>query len=338
MATTTILLFLLLSTATASTPSSGRTSSYTPCPQVPSLHCQNGSTCIAGTAKFSSADLSALPYLQTHEEGYHCQCLPGYIGHECQIEVSSCGGSEEEAYDPTSTTISRCYHGSQCKRLSSGHYCDCETINSHTSSTGNKYAGLMCEHAATSMCAVSLVEEMAPNGQFCTNHGKCIKMVTGNDAHPGCVCREGYTGDRCEYKDDDASSIPKLTSGESKGNSAGKWVLFSLLAVVMLGIAAAVVVTLVRIRREQALPSKRGGGTTPAEVGLGDLEPDGSGTLGVDSDKRVEEGGGHDLEMKESTAEDGGEVEVGETMKEDDHSVGDDSLTLGTKNGRFVIT
>jgi hypothetical protein len=71
---------------------------------------------------------------------------------------------------------------------------------------------------------------------------------------------------------------------------------------------------------------------------LGAVEPVGSGTLGVDSDKRVEEGGGGDLEMKESTAEDGGEVEDGETMKEDDHSVGDDSLALGTKNGRFVIT
>lgn len=269
--------------------------------------------------------------------------------------MSACGGSgsgstEEEGYDPTSTSIiSRCYHGSTCKRSSNDvHYCDCENINAQTSSTGNKYAGLMCEHEATSMCAVSLVEEYAPNGQFCTNHGSCVKLVTGSDPHPGCVCREGYTGDRCELKIGQLDIIPKLMSGEGgEGSAAGKWVLFTLLVVLMLGVGTSVVYLLIKIRKEQAMPAKKKTlGKTSAEVGLGDIEPDGSGTLGMDLESRaeVEEGIGGDLEMKEDISGDGEEADGGtkdsSPAQEDDHSDGqqEESLTIGEKNESFVIT
>ena len=165
------------------------------------------------------------------------------------------------------------------------------------------------------MCAVSLVETHAPNGQFCTNHGKCVKLVEGNDPHPGCVCREGWKGDRCEFKSSE-SSIPKLTYGdEGGGSSTGKWVLFSFLIIAMSAVAISVVWMLIKIRREQGEQrSRKPLGKTPAEVGLGDLEPDGSATLGQDSANTVE--GGGDLEMKETT--DGGDLETNATADDGD--------------------
>ena len=158
------------------------------------------------------------------------------------------------------------------------------------------------------MCAVSFIEEHAPNGQFCTNHGKCVKLVTDSDPHPGCVCREGWKGDRCELKSSE-SSIPKLMGDdiEGGGSEVGKWVLFSILLVAMSAVAIAVIVLLIKIRREKNAPLEKSRGKTAAQVGLGDLEPDGSGTLGQDSENRGAESVG-DLEMKENT--DGAEEEI----------------------------
>ena len=225
--------------------------------------------------------------------------------------MSACG--DFDVYDPTAVSVGRCYHGSQCKRSNDEHYCDCASINAMTASTGRKFAGLMCEHEATSMCAVSLVETHAPNGQFCTNHGKCVKLVTGNDPHPGCVCREGWKGDRCEFKSSE-SSIPKLTYGdEGGGSSTGKWVLFSLLIIAMSAVAISVIWMLIKIKREQSgQRSKKALGKTPAEVRLGDLEPDGSATLGQDSTNAGEAEG--DLEMKETTDD----LEINETIGDGD--------------------
>ena len=189
------------------------------------------------------------------------------------------------------------------------HYCDCETINALSSSAGEKYAGLMCQHEATSMCAVSLAETYAPNGQFCTNHGKCVKLVTGDDPHPGCECKEGWHGERCELKLSE-SPIPKLMGYNvgSGGSMTGRVVLLSLLIICMLAIVIAVISMLIKINREQKKSREKAMGKTSAEVGVGDLEPDGSGTLGHGSATTVEEGEG-DLEMKESVGgtEDGDE-------------------------------
>lgn len=180
----------------------------------------------------------------------------------------------------------------------------------------------MCEHEATSMCAVSFIEEHAPNGQFCTNHGKCVKLVTDNDPHPGCACREGWKGDRCELKSSE-SSIPKLMGDdiEGGGSEAAKWVLFSILLIAMSAVAIAVIVLLIKIRREKNgnAPLEKSREKTAAEVGLGDLEPDGSGTFGQDSENRGEESVG-DLEMKESTGGAEEEIDNHEPVGDEDRS------------------
>ncbi|KAL3763603.1 hypothetical protein ACHAW5_009604 [Stephanodiscus triporus] len=201
-------------------------SSYVVCPQVPTLHCRNGSTCESGMATIH--EQHAHLNLQTHESGYHCVCLPGYIGHECQVEVDDCDAVT--GYDPSDATgtLRSCYHGSKCRAYSSSsggssaaaqHYCDCESINRMSGPTAQKFAGIMCQHASTSMCAASLVVASSsssssssspsslssvgthsPNGQFCANHGTCVRMVSGDEPHPGCVCKDGWTGMHCAEK------------------------------------------------------------------------------------------------------------------------------------------
>lgn len=186
------------------------------------------------------------------------------------------------------------------------------------------------------MCAVSLVEEYAPDGQFCTNHGKCVKLVTGSDPHPGCVCREGWKGERCELKSSE-SSIPKLMGSEGGGSTAGRWVLFSMLVIVMLAVATAVIINLIKIKRgKTGLSKERAVGKTPVEVGVGDLEPDGSGTLGQDSEAKPEEGEG-DLEMKESSTAAPGDDNDGAMSTEDRSDSRGDEIAIGERNGRFAL-
>ena len=184
---------------------------YYICPQVPSLHCHNNSTtCIEGNASIDARRHSHLN-LPTQEGGYHCVCQEGFIGHECRMQVDNCN-------DDDPTTLS-CYHGSKCRSTHNnnkskdggddhgGYYCDCLQLNNNEiihngPTTAKKYAGLMCQHEATSLCAAALVGitttsssssgyfQPTTGDQFCTNHGKCVKLVTSyDDSHPGCVCQ-----------------------------------------------------------------------------------------------------------------------------------------------------
>lgn len=217
--------------------------------------------------------------------GWHCDCVDGFIGHECEIEVSDCVSN---SYDPTGAILHSCYHGSSCKNGDRGFYCDCDDLNKSSSATASKFAGLMCEHEATSLCAVSLVQNSAPNKQFCTNHGKCVKMVTEGEAHPGCDCREFWTGDHCEIRADPFAIAMANRSQDEQGGgnqTMGK-VLFSILIVLIAAVVTAIIV----------LVAKANGCKVPAEhwtrnanefADVGDLEADGSGTLGQQA-KHVE--------------------------------------------------
>lgn len=141
----------------------------------------------------------------------------------------------------------------------------------------------MCQHESTSLCAVSLVGEQAPNHQFCTNHGKCVKMVTGGEPHPGCICKDGWMGDHCEISRDPFATLPQMQS--AGGGTSGK-VLFSVLVVAIVAAVATIGVIMMKARRKRNAadgPSPvvfQGQTKTKTVVGEGDLEPDGSGTLG----------------------------------------------------------
>ena len=267
--------------------------------------------------------------MQTHENGYYCKCLPGYIGHECGIQVDDCDG--DSGYNPSDPTgvLQSCYHGSTCEKGGEkGFYCDCKTLNNDSSPTAMKFAGLMCQHESTGLCAASLVGESAPSQQFCTNHGQCVKMVTAGEPHPGCVCKEGWMGDHCEIRQDPFALIQPST--ESTNSTAGK-VLFSLLIIVMGVVVGAIVILLMKAIKNKQTPEV--GASTAGKntvVGAGDLNPDGSGTLGKnigqnDDDENSqfeigdEEHDGHIELQVEDTA---GEGDINEKPAEDDNDEG----------------
>mmetsp|Transcript_12607 Transcript_12607/g.26507 ORF Transcript_12607/g.26507 Transcript_12607/m.26507 type:complete len:330 (-) Transcript_12607:92-1081(-) len=260
---------------------------YTSCPQVPSLKCRNGSTCILGEATFDSKHDSL--DLLTHESGYHCDCLPGFIGHECEVQVDDCGtnGSGNGGEDPFGSILHSCYHGSSCRQSGSGYYCDCDSLNNESAPMASKFAGLMCEHEATSLCAVSLVQTSAPNGQFCTNHGKCVKFVTEGEEHPGCECRSGWMGDHCEIRADAfaALGMKKMEEGSGSGGGGNKTagtVLFSILIIAIVGVLGVIVAIVIKAKRAEQGPREKAVGKTAMDLGVADLEADGSGTFGTD--------------------------------------------------------
>ncbi|KAL9181909.1 hypothetical protein ACHAXT_012252 [Thalassiosira profunda] len=280
---------------------------YNQCPQSPSLHCRNGSTCRPGVADLSGHEHLGL---QAHEGGFYCACPKGFTGHECQLEVDECDGAS-------------CYNGSTCKSTRNGYYCDCNALNDRSEETDTKFAGLQCQHESTSLCAVSLVGETSPNHQFCTNHGKCVKLVSGGEPHPGCLCKSGWDGDHCEIRSDVFARNPAMASdgGSSKTTNVLIGVMVAVMVVVVLGIS----VLIYRSRKgkggtENVPSSAVFQGTKAAEEGgekkrlsEGDLDPDGSGTLG----NGTSENGGDDVmlklgeEMFEATEDDdGGDMEM----------------------------
>jgi len=272
--------------ASAAATSAARSRDPITCPQVPTLHCKNGSTCEEGIASFGKHHDHL--DLQTHESGYYCKCIDGFIGHECGIQVDDCSDSGYTPSDPTGVLRS-CYHGSQCRTSGAGFYCDCDKLNHEMGSTATKFAGMMCQHESTSLCAASLVERgRSPNGQFCTNHGKCVKMVADDEPHPGCVCMEGWIGDHCEVRNDmmlvNARNNAKNGSddGEGRGDPVAGIILFSMLMVAMGSITIYIVVILAKTKRETDGSGGVGDGDGDKKVvGVGDLDADGSGTLGT---------------------------------------------------------
>ncbi|KAL3816001.1 hypothetical protein ACHAXA_010661 [Cyclostephanos tholiformis] len=289
-------------------------SSYAICPEVQSLRCRNGSTCLPGASAIDERHSHL--NLQTNEDGYYCDCLPGFIGHECQVEVDDC--DPVTGYDPSGPegALRSCYHGSKCRTSSSSsssssmqYYCDCESLNRNSASTAQKYAGIMCQHASTSMCAASLVVSSSsggvssssttshsPNGQFCTNHGTCVRMVSGDELHPGCVCKDGWTGERCEQEKGTVhlTAQQAMEFAASKKSEAGVIAGNVLLGCYLVLIAALIVylpVAFKRARGARDVPDAPPAGdsnfapekssiATRGGVGVEALDADGSTTLG----------------------------------------------------------
>jgi len=234
---------------------------YEACPQVPSLHCRHGSTCTPGAASFGRQHDHL--GLQTQESGYHCACPPGYVGHECEVEVDDC-------------PLGACYNGAKCQSDGGDSFCDCETANAARGPSDAKFAGTMCQHASTSMCAVSLVGSHAPNHQFCTNHGTCVRLVTSGEPHPGCVCTDGWMGDHCEIRRD-----PFVASQQKEAQDAkrGKMAVGILIAttVLLAGILTAAGLD-VRKRRRAANLNEGVEFKGPSQFTIDDSDGEGEGS------------------------------------------------------------
>lgn len=82
-----------------------------------------------------------------------------------------------------------CRNGGQCvphPNYSGKYTCDC-TLNG----SDIIYAGLSCDHEATSYCN----EDNIPDAvSFCTNGGKCRGNTDESGDHFGCDCPNGYKG------------------------------------------------------------------------------------------------------------------------------------------------
>ena len=70
--------------------------------------------------------------------------------------------------------------------------CDCSAIDTDVI----KYAGIYCEHAATSYCQKGSDKSAHA---FCTNGGECKFKVDRKESHAGCKCKPGYTGNYCQF-------------------------------------------------------------------------------------------------------------------------------------------
>eukprot|EP00578_Thalassiosira_sp_NH16_P028322 CAMPEP_0181101192 /NCGR_PEP_ID=MMETSP1071-20121207/13617_1 /TAXON_ID=35127 /ORGANISM="Thalassiosira sp., Strain NH16" /LENGTH=251 /DNA_ID=CAMNT_0023184015 /DNA_START=161 /DNA_END=916 /DNA_ORIENTATION=+ len=76
----------------------------------------------------------------------------------------------------------------------SKYMCDCNLAEGSNDLV--KFAGVYCEHQATSYCQKgSSTSEHA----FCTNGGECKVMVGRREEHAGCKCPTGYEGQFCQF-------------------------------------------------------------------------------------------------------------------------------------------
>lgn len=114
----------------------------------------------------------------------------------------------------------RCENGSMCAEDPNdegAYYCDCDEGNLNTA-----YAGLYCEHEATSYCTFNQEVSMI---SFCTNEGTCKVQVSAESAHLGCDCPTGYEGDHCQFvegtKPDNWPTSGQSQSLPSKGTQSG---------------------------------------------------------------------------------------------------------------------
>eukprot|EP00592_Proboscia_alata_P003961 CAMPEP_0194378536 /NCGR_PEP_ID=MMETSP0174-20130528/35938_1 /TAXON_ID=216777 /ORGANISM="Proboscia alata, Strain PI-D3" /LENGTH=229 /DNA_ID=CAMNT_0039160641 /DNA_START=19 /DNA_END=708 /DNA_ORIENTATION=+ len=148
----------------------------------------------------------------------------------------------------------RCENGSICvqNKIDEGNwYCDCDSAEDFDS----VFAGLYCEHEATTYCT-SEDGKKKSSVAFCTNGSSCNKITSNNEAHAGCDCLPGYTGDHCQYiegtkPDDWGPSSAKLSSSTGNTTNHDKlgagaitfMVLINLAVVGVIGFFAYTVIT-----------------------------------------------------------------------------------------------
>lgn len=132
-------------------------------------------------------------------------------------------------------------------------------------------------------------------------------MVVEDQPHPGCVCRAGWAGDHCEIREETKIVSQVQDGAEGAGNVVVGKVLFSLMMIAMGCVVTGIAVLLVK-----AWKNSDADGKEPAAkkvvLGEGDLEADGSGTLGNPSKDQ-------DVATDNDDADADGDMEL--TMKEE---------------------
>ena len=146
--------------------------------------CQNAGICVNG------------------DDGYTCECAPGYTGTDCEIEIDECeanpcvNGDCTDGVDSYTCSCLPGYEGTNCETntnecapnpCENGGICT-DGIDSYSCQCDAGYAGTDCE---------TNIDECA--GDPCQNGGVCSDGV----ADYTCACPAGYAGDNCELNVDD---------------------------------------------------------------------------------------------------------------------------------------
>jgi len=109
------------------------------------------------------------------QDGYSCECAPGYTGDNCGSAIDDCAGNP-------------CLNGGLCSDTADGYSCSC----------AEGFGGTSCEVN---------VDECSPNP--CQNGGVCTDGV----AAFSCQCAPGYDGSHCEHLIDNCEGAPCHNGG-----------------------------------------------------------------------------------------------------------------------------
>jgi len=108
----------------------------------------------------------------------HCNCLNGFTGTYCDININDC-------------TSSPCQHGGSCV----------DGVTSYTCSCVPGYNGTHCENDFFDEC----------NSNPCQNAATCVAPVGNNSYH--CLCVPGFNGSLCQTQFDNCFSSPCQNGG-----------------------------------------------------------------------------------------------------------------------------
>uniref|UniRef100_A0A8C2V2H2 Protocadherin Fat 4 n=1 Tax=Chinchilla lanigera TaxID=34839 RepID=A0A8C2V2H2_CHILA len=126
--------------------------------------CQNGGSCIrrlaVGSTLKSHESLPVIIVANEPLQPFLCQCLPGYAGSWCEVDIDEC-------------LPSPCHNGGTCHNLVGGFSCSCP----------EGFTGRACERD---------INECLPSP--CKHGAVCQNFPGGFN----CVCKTGYTGKMCE--------------------------------------------------------------------------------------------------------------------------------------------
>lgn len=125
-----------------------------------------------------------------------------------QIQYSTTMSSSKTRNECSDGTI--CENSAPCvphPTKESKYMCDCAAARGPAEDM--KFAGVYCEHAASSYCQRN--SESYSDHAFCTNGGECREYVGRKEEHAGCKCPPGYEGHYCQFVEGSMPSDWTLT-------------------------------------------------------------------------------------------------------------------------------
>lgn len=123
----------------------------------------------------------------------YCKCESGYAGSDCSFPYETCDDG-----------FTKCYNGAKCTRSVSfkdpddhdgrgeEFECDCSEMPQ-----ASPFQIEQCEDPIDDICEIG--KDISDHA-FCTNSGKCLRMIEEGERHPGCECNKNYEGRHCQYR------------------------------------------------------------------------------------------------------------------------------------------